>query len=56
MKTAKLSIEVYFDEEVTDAELIAVAFDQLLETAMSEYNALEECNHPDVGEFVVEKS
>lgn len=50
MKTT-LKIEVEFDEEVTDAECVASALDQLMETALSTPGILGDCGNPHIGEF-----
>lgn len=55
MKVAILSISVTFDEKKTDAESIANALDNLLETAMGTPGILEEYGDPYVGPFYVER-
>jgi hypothetical protein len=53
VKTAKLVIEVEYNEDVTDAESVASALDTLLETAMSTPEILDEYDNPTVGKFYV---
>lgn len=53
MKT-KLSIEVEFDSEQTDAESLASAVDTLLNTALSTPGVLDEFGNPQFGEFFIE--
>jgi hypothetical protein len=53
MKTARLYLDVDYDESVTDAEGVANALDTLLETAMSTPEILDEYGNPDVGAFYV---
>jgi hypothetical protein len=54
MRKATLMIPVYYDEDKTDGESIASAFDTLLETAMSTAGVLDEYADPEVGEFSLE--
>jgi len=51
--TAKLSIEIRFDPDITDAESLASAMDQLLETALSTPGILEDYGNPALGDFYV---
>jgi hypothetical protein len=51
MKTAKLLIEVSYDEKATDAEALASALDRLLETALSTPGILDEHGNPKVSSF-----
>jgi hypothetical protein len=51
MKTT-LTIEVEFDETLTDAESVATAADKLLETALSTPDILAEYGDPKFGEFL----
>ena len=55
MKT-KLSIEVEFDGEQTDAESVASAADTLLQTALSTPGVLDEVGNPQFGEFFIEQA
>jgi hypothetical protein len=54
MRKAMLMIPVYYDEDKTDGEALASAFDTLLETVMSTPGILDEYANPDVGEFSLE--
>jgi len=54
MKT-KLSIEVEFNDEQTDAESLASAADTLLQTALSTPGVLDEFGNPQFCEFVIER-
>ncbi|MHC4238027.1 MAG: hypothetical protein ACYSSM_07305 [Planctomycetota bacterium] len=47
MAKAILTIEIEFDENVTDADAVGVAIDTLLETAMSTPGILDEYGDPD---------
>lgn len=53
LKTATLRIDVAFDEEVTDAESLAAAADQLLENALSTPGILDEYSNPRFDKFFV---
>ncbi len=53
--TATLELEVRFDPTVTDAESLAYAFDQLMETAMSTPGILDEYGSVIPGEFYVRR-
>jgi hypothetical protein len=48
---AVLYIEVEFDENVTDADSVAVAADRLLETALSTPDVLDDYGNPTFGAF-----
>ncbi len=50
---ARLYLDVEFDENKTDAESVATAFDRVLETGMSTPGVLEEYGDPTVREFFV---
>lgn len=52
-QTEVLQLEVTFDANVTDAESLCSALDQLLETAMSTPGILDEYGNPEVGAFSV---
>jgi hypothetical protein len=54
MKRTVLTVKVYYDDKVTDAESVAVAADRLLETALSTPGILDEYGNPEFGEFLVE--
>ena len=54
MKT-KLSIEVEFDGNQTDAESLATAADTLLQTALSTAGVLNEFGTPQFGDFFIEQ-
>ena len=54
MKT-KLSIEVEFDGDQTDAGSLASAADTLLKTALSTPGVLDEFGTPQFGEFFIEQ-
>jgi|GEM_PF-6206851 len=54
MKT-KLSIEVEFDGDQTDAESLASAANTLLQTALSTPGVLHEFGNPQFGEFFIEQ-
>ena len=53
--TATLELEVRFEPQVTDAESLASAFDQLLETAMSTPGILDEYGSVIPGDFYVKR-
>ena len=53
MTTAKLSIEIRFDPDITDADSLAAAMDQLLETTLSTPGILEDYGNPALGDFYV---
>lgn len=50
---ATLYIEIDFDDDMTDAESMACALDQLMKTALSTPRILEEYGEPKIGEFFV---
>lgn len=50
-KTARLILEVEYDDRVTDDESLCSAFDTLLETAMSTPGILDEYGNPKVHGF-----
>lgn len=50
-QTAKLYVEVQFDPEMTDAESLASAFDNLMKIALSTPEILDDYGNPGVGEF-----
>lgn len=50
-QTAKLYVEVQFDPEMTDAESLASAFDNLMKIALSTPEILDDYGNPSVGEF-----
>jgi hypothetical protein len=52
-KTAKLTIEVEFDDEVTDAEGMTLAVDYLLNTALSTEGILDDYGNPQIGQAYV---
>lgn len=54
MKTT-LTVDIEYDENVTDPEGLACAMDRLLETALSTPGIMDEYNNPKVGEFLVAK-
>ncbi|MFW6061591.1 MAG: hypothetical protein ACOC93_02165 [Planctomycetota bacterium] len=51
---ARLSLDIEFDPEVTNAESVAAALDELLGNALSTPGILDEHGDPGVGEFVIE--
>jgi hypothetical protein len=53
MKTETLTIEIRFDERITDADSVGVAVDTLLETAMSTPDILEEYGNPSIGQTYI---
>jgi hypothetical protein len=53
LATAKLSVEVTFNPNVTDAESLAVAADRLMETILSTPDILDEYGSPHFGPFLV---
>lgn len=53
MRKAMLIIPVYYDENVTDGESIASAFDTLLMTVMSTVGILDDYGNPTAGEFLL---
>ena len=53
MRKVTLTIEVTFDETLTDAESVAVALDRLMETALSTPGITEEYGCFEVNEFLV---
>ncbi len=55
MKT-KLSIEVEFNGDKTDADSLASAADTLLQTALSTPGVLDDFGDPQFGEFCVEQA
>ncbi len=55
MKT-KLSVEVEYDGEQTNAESVASAADTLLQTALSTPGVLNEYGNPQFGEFVIQQA
>jgi len=50
-----LTIEIDFDENVTDADSVGAAVDSLLETAMSTPGILEEYGNPSIGQTCILK-
>lgn len=50
---SRLYVEIEFDDEITDAESMATALDQLMKTALSTPGILEEYGDPEIGEFFV---
>ena len=52
MKKALLTIEIEYDEEVTDAESVADALDKVIEVGCGEV-PFEEYGEPDIGEAFV---
>lgn len=52
-RTVTLQLEVDYDSRYTDGEALAVALDQLLETALSTPGVLDEYGRVEVGEFYV---
>ena len=52
---ATLELEVQFNPQVTDAESVASAFDQLLETVMSTPGILDEYGSVIPGDFYVKR-
>ena len=54
MKSAKFTLEVEFDPEITDEDSVASALDTLMETALSTPDILDDCGNPKVGEFFPE--
>lgn len=52
MKTT-LTVEVEYDPSMTDPEGLACAMDQLLKTALSTPDILEDYGNPTVGDFFV---
>ena len=54
-KTAKLTIEVEFDDEITDAEGMAAAVDILLNNALSTEGILDDYGNPQIGQPCVAK-
>lgn len=53
-RTTTLTIEVEYDDAVTDSESLAVAFDRLLETSLSIPGIMDDYGNPEVGEFWVQ--
>jgi len=53
MKTETLTIEIEFDERITDADAVGVAVDNLLETAMSTPGILDEYGDPSIGQTYI---
>lgn len=51
LKTCRLMIEITYDDDTTDADSLAEAFDKLLETACSTPGILDEYGNPEIGEF-----
>lgn len=54
MATAILTIEIEFDEKVTDADAVGVAVDSLLETALSTPGILDEYGNPSIGQTYIQ--
>jgi hypothetical protein len=54
MAKAFLTVAIFFDEGITDAESLATAADILLETALSTPGILSEYGDPEFGEFFVQ--
>ena len=52
---AKLTIEVEFDDDKTDAESLASAADSLLQTALSTPGVLDEFGSPQFSDFIIEQ-
>jgi hypothetical protein len=50
---AAFTVEVEFDQRITDAESIASALDRLMETALSTPGIMEDYAEPRIGEFFV---
>ena len=51
IKTAILTLEIEYDDTITDEESLASAFDVLLGTATSSDGVLDEYGNPEIGEF-----
>ena len=54
MATTIFTIEVSFNDEVTDAESVAGAADMLLETALSTPEVLDDYGNPSFGAFMIQ--
>lgn len=50
---ARLYVDVTYDPRITDGESVANALDQLMETALSTPDILDEYGNPDIGAFYV---
>lgn len=53
-QTAILTIEIEFDPDITDADAVGEAVDNLLETAMSTPGILEEYGEPSIGQTYIQ--
>ena len=53
MKTGRLFVDVTYNEDVADLESVADALSQLVETALSTHDVLEDQGNPTVGVFGV---
>ena len=51
MSTCRLYLDVQYDPEITDPDSLAVAFDRLLETALSTPEILDDYGNPSAREF-----
>jgi len=51
-KRALLTVEIDFDDTITDPESMASAMDSLLKTALSTPGVLEEYGNPRIGDFI----
>lgn len=54
MKTARLYLDVEYDENKTDPDALARAADILLETSLSTPGIMEEYGNPSFGFFFIE--
>ena len=54
MKTARLTVEVEYDESKTDPQGLSRAMDILMETALSTPDLLDDYGNPHVGAFLPE--
>ena len=50
--TCRLYLDVQYDPEITEPDSLAVAFDRLLETALSTPGILDDYGNPQTGEFL----
>ena len=53
-RKATLTVEITYNDSVTDPESISNALDQLMETALSTPDILEEYGNPEIGPFLVQ--
>ena len=52
MAKTTLTLDVTYDDQVTDPEALASAADRLLETVLSTPGIMEEYGHPQFGELL----